>query len=154
MLNYTLKRAKVMDGGEEIATVRGLSLNDIMQLVTLNMSAMQMLFDQFKDRATEEISADEIAATGMELLRSAPGLIAQIIAIGTDAYADYEPSEGTASPLEVIKSMPTGTQIACIEEIGKLTFTADFGPKKVIALVLKAVQGTIRGGSDTRALKD
>lgn len=147
-LNYTLKRAAIMDGETEVATVRGLSLNDITDLISINAGAMEQLFAQFNGRDMESIAVDEVAHAGKDMLRSAPALMAQIIAIGSDAYKDRDP-DAEESPLELIQQMPAGLQIACLEKIGEMTFTAFGGPKKVLALVLRAVQGLSQGVRET-----
>lgn len=140
-LNYTLKKSKVMDGDDLIATVRGLSLNDIVELISMNKEAMESLFNQFAERDPNTITEGEIVQTGMGLLSSAPMLIAQIIAVGADAWEDYTGADGEVNPIESILSMPTGLQVMCLEQIGSLTFNAANPPKKMLALTLKAVQG-------------
>lgn len=139
-LKYTLKRKAVMDGDEEIATVRGLSLNDIVELVTLNKDAMESVFEQFNGRDPSTITEDEVTSTGLGMLTSAPMLIAQIIAVGADAYKNYTP-DTDENPVEVVLGMPTGLQIAFLEAIGTMTFNAANPPKKMLALALKMAQG-------------
>lgn len=148
-LKYTLKRATIMDGGEEIATVRGLSLNDITELMSVNAGAVEELFNQFNDRDPETVRPDEVTRVGMDMMRNTPMLLAQIIATGSDAYLDYDEKSGEQSPMELIMSMPAGMQIACLEKIGEMTFTAFGGPKKVLALVLRIAQGLIQGDRGT-----
>lgn len=146
-LNYTLKREKVMDGDDEIATVRGLSLNDIIGLLNMNKEAMTFLFDQFKDRDPLTITEGEIDDVGMQMIESAPMLVAQIIAEATDAYAGWDESDPAANPLNLILTMPVGVQMAFIEPIGRLTFSAGGGAKKMLALAMKAVQGGSQSAS-------
>jgi hypothetical protein len=137
-LNYTLKKEKVMDGDEEVATVRGLSLNDIIDLCTLNKESVTALFDQFSERDPQSISESEIMQTGLGMLKSAPLLIAHIIATATDAWETYdEADENAVNPLTIIMGMPTGIQINCLEAVGKMTFTASNPPKKMLALAFK-----------------
>ena len=151
-LNYTLKRASVMDGDEQIATVRGLSLNDITELMSVNVESLEALFAQFKDRTAETIEVDEITTIGVGLIKSMPVLMAQIIAAGADAYEGYDPAavdldgDPLPNPMDIITAMPMGIQLACLEKIGELTFAAGGGPKKVFALVLKAMQGLSQSG--------
>jgi|GEM_PF-2899801 hypothetical protein len=144
-LKYTLKRAEVIDGGDVVATVRGLSLNDMTDLMQINAEAMDLLFEQFRGREPDSISEIEVSGIGVSLLKSAPVIVAQIIATATDAYSEYEEAEGRPTPMDVIMAMPTGTQMACLEKIGELTFNAGFDPKKLIALALSVMKGAGQG---------
>lgn len=143
-LNYTLKKEPVMDGSEVVATVRGLSLNDIIELIILNKESMNGLFDQFSERDPDSITEGEIVSTGLGLLTTAPMFIAQIIAVASEAWEDYEDDGDKENPLNTILSMPTGMQIAFLEKIGMMTFNAANPPKKILALALKMAQGAGR----------
>ena len=139
-LKYKIKREPVIDDdGSEIATVRGLSLNDIVGLVLINKDAMEGLFQQFNGRAPDSITDADINGVGISMIENAPTLVAQIIADATDAYADYQVTEGEDSPISVIMGMPTGLQIHFLEKIGRLTFEKGGSPKKLLAQVLKLV---------------
>ena len=140
-LKYKLKREQVLDDdGSEIATVRGLSLNDIVGLVMINKDAMEGLFAQFNGRDPASIGEDDINGIGIAMIESAPSLVAQIIADATDAYPEgYEQAEGEDSPLDLILSMPTGLQIHFLEKIGRLTFEKGGSPKKLLAQVMTLV---------------
>lgn len=141
-LKYRVKTEKVMDGDEEIATVHGLSFNAIVGLININRPVVEGLFNKFQGREADSISEDEVSAVGMEMIETAPVLVAQIIAEASDAYADYDSKdEGAENPMDVIMSMPVGLQIAFLEKIGPLTFNAGGGAKKMLALAIKAVQG-------------
>ena len=82
-LKYKIKREPVIDDdGSEIATVRGLSLNDIVGLVLINKDAMEGLFQQFNGRAPDSITDADINGVGISMIENAPTLVAQIIADG------------------------------------------------------------------------
>lgn len=142
-LKYTVKTRKIMDGDEEVGTVHGLSLNHIVGLINNNRPAVEALFSKFQDKP--EMSEDEVANIGMDMVEQAPLMVAQIIAFATDAYEGYVAVEGEATPLDTIMSMPVGLQLAFLQEIGDLTFSAGGGAKKILALALK----TARGGSQS-----
>ena len=147
-LKYKMKTKDVMDGDEVVGTVHGLSFNAIVGLVNLNRPAVEALFNQFQGRDPATINEGEINAIGMEMLESAPVLVAQIIAAATDAYEDFDPKEeGATSPLDTIMDMPLGLQLAFLQEIMPLTFNAGGGVKKMLALALKASQGASQSGS-------
>lgn len=140
-LKYRQKTVPIMDGDEQVGTVRGLAFNEIVGLIDANRPIVEALFDKFNGRDPKSIAEDEIVATGMEMIHSAPVFVAQIIAAASDAYEDYEPTEDGETPIDVIMSMPLGLQMAFLNEIGPLTFSAGGGAKKLFALALKAVQG-------------
>lgn len=139
-LKYKLKREQVLDDdGSEIATVRGLSLNDIVGLVMINKDAMEGLFAQFNGRDPASIGEDDINGIGIAMIESAPTLVAQAIAEATDAYKDHQQVEGEDTPMDTILSMPTGLQIHFLEKIGRLTFEKGGSPKKLLAQVMTLV---------------
>lgn len=149
-LNYKLKTEKVLDDdGTEIATVRGLSLNDIVGLIMINKDAMDGLFAQFSDRDPESISEDDINGMGLSMIQSAPTLVAQAIAEATDAYKGYVEVEGEDSPMDLIMSMPTGLQIHFLEKIGRLTFERGGSPKKLLAQAMNLVGKNLSGSPQT-----
>ena len=127
---YTLKSLPVMDGDTEAFTVRGLSLNAIVQLLVINRASIEELFDKFSGREVDTIDETEIVNVGMGMIESAPGLVAHVIALGADATEHYD---------EIV-NLPVGLQIAALEKIGELTFAAGGGPKKMLALALKLMR--------------
>lgn len=143
-LKYSVKTRKIMDGADEIATVHGLSLNAIVGLINLNRSAVEALFESFSGKS--EVDDEQLASLGMDMIESAPIMVAQIIAAATDAYENYVAVEGETTPLDTILDMPVGLQLAFLQEIGELTFAAGGGAKKVLALALKAAQGGSQSG--------
>lgn len=142
-LKYTVKSRKIMDGDDEVGSVHGLSLNHIVGLINNNRPAVEALFSKFQDKP--EMSDEEVANIGTDMIEQAPVLVAQIIAFATDAYDDYVEVEGVLSPLDTILSMPIGLQLSFLQEIGDLTFSAGGGAKKMLALALKAARGQSAG---------
>jgi hypothetical protein len=140
-LKYKIKTRKIMDGDDEVGTVHGLSLNHIVGLINNNRSAVETLFSKFQDKPEGSLSEDEVASIGADMIEQAPLMVAQIIAFATDAYEGYVAVEDEPTPLDTIMSMPVGLQLAFLQEIGDLTFSAGGGAKKMIALALKAARG-------------
>lgn len=138
-LKYKVKTRKIMDGDDEVAIIHGLSLNHLVGLINNNRAAVEALFNKFQD--TSELSDDEVANVGMDMIEQAPVMVAQIIALATDAYDDHIAVEGEPSPLDTILSMPVGLQLTFLQQIGDLTFSAGGGAKKMLALALKAARG-------------
>lgn len=141
-LKYTVKMRKIMDGDDEVGSVHGLSLNHIVGLINTNRPAVEALFSKFQDKETVALTDDEVGNIGLEMIEQAPVMVAQIIALASDAYDGYDAKdEGAVSPLDTIMSMPVGLQLAFLQEIGDMTFSAGGGAKKMLALALKAARG-------------
>lgn len=137
---YTLKTALIMDGETEVATVRGLSFTDIVQLLQVNREAMERLYAEFAGRDPNSIGEGEVTAIGMQMVEKAPALAGHIIALAADAPESFDD----------IIAMPVGLQIACLEKIGELTFTSGGGLKKTLALAMKAMSGASQSASPAR----
>lgn len=141
-LNYTQKTKPIMDGDEVVAHVHGLSFNAMVGLINMNREVVEGLFNSFQGRDVETISEQEVMGVGMEMITKAPVFVAQIIAQASDAYDGYDPKdEGAINPMDIIMGMPVGLQLAFLQEIGPLTFSAGGGAKKMIALAMQAAQG-------------
>lgn len=129
MAKFTLKTAKVEVADNEFLSVRGLSLNDITQLILLHREAIEGVFTSFSGRDPQSITEDDAANVAMNMIESAPALVAHIIALAADdvdAYDDYV-------------ALPLGTSVEALEKIGGLTFANGGGPKKIMGLAMKLV---------------
>lgn len=136
-LKYTLKTARIeIDGPESYIEVRGLSPNHIVQLLQLNRPSIERLFNEFSNRDVSQITEEEVIEAGMGMIEQAPALVAHIIALAADAVDQFD---------EVV-ALPVGVQIAALERIADLTFTAGGGPKKVLALATK-LMGSRQSGT-------
>lgn len=139
-LKYKIKTEKVFDGEDDVGEVHGLSFNAIVGLIQLNRPAVEGLFSKFQGREDAAITEEEVSAVGMDMLEKFPSMVAQVIAMASDAYDGVEDGE-ERRVLEDIMDMPVGLQLAFLEKIGPLTFNAGGGAKKMLALAMKAVQG-------------
>lgn len=135
------KTVEVKDGDEVVGTVRGLSFNEIVQLIDMNRPIVEALFEKFNGVDPTAIAEDAILESGMDLIKETPVFAAQVIAAATDAYEGFEQTEGEVAPLDAVMAMPAGLQLAFLQEIGPLTFNAGGGAKKMLALAMKTVQG-------------
>lgn len=115
--------------GKVVFTVRGLSLNDIVQLLQKNRPAMEQVFNEFQEKG-DKLLGDDQALVQM-LLESVPRLFAQAVARAAD-----EPDQE-----DVILKLPLSMQVDAFEQIGKLTFDAEGGPKKVLEAVVRVLKG-------------
>lgn len=125
---FLSKQVPLSDGGDP-ATVRGLSLTDISQIVLANRAEAIDIFSTIMSKKNNMTPGD-IAGIADNMLLMAPNLTATIIAAGTgdiDAYTD-------------ILRMPFGDQLLLVHEIGELTFKTNGGPGKVWEIVVKMLQ--------------
>jgi len=134
-----LPTADISTSGGSI-TVRGLTLVDITTLVRGRFDEVASLFDKYVPQ--EGASSLNTEAIGRELIDTAPEIAAYIIALAAD---------GDEDDAGIAMKLPFPVQIEALEAIGKLTFGADGGPKKVLETVIriaKHVTGLVR---DARA---
>lgn len=138
MAKFTLKKALIKVTDDEGFEVRGLSLNDISQLISLNKSIMEELFLRYAGGNLEELSSEDIAGRSAEaamgVLEQAPGMIAHLIALGAEdpeGFDDYV-------------TLPVGVQLEAASEIGRLTFEMSGGSKKFLGLVQALMKGNAR----------
>lgn len=121
--------ATVKTSGGEF-TVRGLSLTDILFLVSKHRAAMKALFDKFV-KGQSDVALESYSNLGAALIESAPDVAAEIIALAAD-----EPEE-----IETVKRISFPAQIEALERIGDLTFAAEGSPKKVVETVIRVLSG-------------
>lgn len=107
--------------------VRGLSLEDVTVLISSHGPVMEDFFARYS--GNEDFDAMQI---GMNLVNSAPALVAQIIALAAD-----EPDQA-----QKIRKFAINVQQEALEKIAKLTFDASGGPGKFIEAVIRLVKGT------------
>ncbi len=115
--------------GEQVFAVRGLSLNDVVLLLQNNRPAMERLFAEFQDKG-DDLLGDDQALVQM-ILANFPRLFAQAVALAAD-----EPNGE-----DQVLNLPFSMQIDAFEKIGRLTFAAEGGPKKVMETVVRVLQG-------------
>lgn len=125
--DYVLPTMEVTlpDGGS--FAVRGLSLDDVAQLLVKHGPVMETFFTRYSGGV--ESNAMEV---GMGLIAQAPALVAQIIALAADA-PEME---------HVVRKMPMGIQQDALEKLSQMTFDASGGPGKFVAAVVRLIQGT------------
>ena len=128
--NYKPKRLDVSIGEDNVVQLRGLSLVDITVLVDHHLPDLEELFELFADINKQDDQQFETVV--MSLLQRAPGLAANIIALGSDEPDDAKKAATLPAPL----------QIDMLLKIGTLTFEEVGGVKKgwesIAALLTKA----------------
>lgn len=143
--NLKLATEQVKTKGGEFA-VRGLSFVDISALVRDYSDEVRSFYDHY---ASSIIAGDMSNATimnaGSSLLEMTPKLAGAVIAA---ASGDYD-EEG----ITIACGLTVSTQIEALEKIGRLTFEAEGGPKKVLETVIALFQGTTKSVADLRVSK-
>jgi len=140
MAKFTLKKVliKVTEDEGNAFEVRGLSPNDISQLLMLHKPVMEQLFIKYAAQDPEKLNADDIAGSAseiaMSMLEQAPALVAHAIALAADDTDNFK--EYTA--------LPVGVQLGAIADIGRLTFETAGGSKKLLDLVKGLLLATTR----------
>lgn len=132
------KSIEVSDGVS--FAVRGLSPNDVLGLYYRRRGELSALFDHYAAQAKKGRKApdpDDVAALGVELVHSAPQLLAEIIAIagGTSAEDEHFAAEAAAA-----LNLPTGIQALALQAIADLTFTSEMPAGKFLAVALRMAQ--------------
>lgn len=115
--------------------VRGLSFDDIATLVRSHYEPLSNLFDEYIAEgvaaAVTESEGEELSQAVMGVMKQAPGLIADVIALAAD-----EPDL-----IDKIKKLPIGVQIDAIQKTLTLTLQAEGGLGKLVETITGLVQG-------------
>lgn len=117
-------------GGQQIATLRGLSLADAGVLMDGYAEPLALVWSKhFADPAADQVDRMAIAKT---LLQVAPGAVAAMIALAADQPEDVEKAA----------KLPFPVQLQAMLDIGELTFGSEAEVKNFVATVIRAFQAT------------
>jgi hypothetical protein len=125
--SYTLSHERIEFTGGYIS-VRGLSIPEIQQIVSVNSEAAMILFEEIKQVAAEQKEID-IAFFVFSILNRFSVAVAHAIALAADVPND----------IEGISKLPPDVQVAALEKIATLSFAMDGGAKKFWQTVLRLV---------------
>lgn len=124
---------KVSDGVS--FAVRGLSFDDISTLVQSHYDPLSRLFDEYIAEgiaaAVIETENDELSQVVLGVMKQAPGLIADVIALAADERDE----------VDRIKRLTIGVQIDAIQKTLVLTLQAEGGLGKLVETITGLVQG-------------
>lgn len=115
--------------GGKFHAVRGLNLMDIMGLVERHKAPITAAFAEMSGETDKALNA--AGALGAGLLAALPEVAADVIAVASD-----EPES-----VGVVTKIPASIQLALLEKVAELTFSAEGGAGKVLEIVLNAVGG-------------
>lgn len=120
--DYKPATAKVVFKGGDFE-VRGLALDDVAVLMRSHLSDLNALMDIYSSTAANDgIKTNAMAKYALKLVKEAPGLVANLIALAAD-----EPNE-----VDAFRRLSMPIQLRAIEAIGTLTFEESGGPKNFI----------------------
>lgn len=121
-----------------VFAVRGLSLEDIVNLYNEHTEQAGSLFDQFNKWAAAEDGEDlpPLDQFLTLLISQAPILVARIIAKAAD--------EDTPAGLMMARRLDPLSQSITLEKIGKLTFRSEEDVKKMLALVIRHAKNLVQ----------
>lgn len=134
-LGFATESVKLAKGD---LTLRGLSLSDILSLYRANAEALRKLYTQVTLDTGQKLSLENESDVVALIAASAPEIVAQIIAMAAD--------EPTA--VDVARRLAFPVQIEALEKIGKLTFSQEGGPKKVVEAIVRMTGGITSLGQD------
>lgn len=124
------RESVTFNGGE--FSVRGLALDDVTVLMRHHMSDVDKLVEAFSSNdSTPEYAAKIAAQHIVTLVKEAPGLVANLIALASD-----EPDS-----VENARRLGIAVQIRALETIAKLTFDEAGGPKKFVESLVALLRG-------------
>lgn len=113
--------------------VRGIALDDLALLLKNHMADIDALIDIYEKEVREDVRVTAIAQYAMGLVKEAPGLVANAIALCSDA----------PDSVDKARRLPLAVQVKALEAIGRLTFEEAGGPKKFFES-LKTLFGAVR----------
>lgn len=103
--------------------VRGLSLDDVSILMRSHLPDVEAIIDLLaKGNAGAEFEVSAVLEHAITLVKEAPGLVANLIALACD-----EPDE-----VDKARALSLPVQVRAIETICKVTFDEAGGPKKFV----------------------
>lgn len=132
-------QTKTITAGAATFEVRGLSMNDLMMVVTEYGPQMTLVFNRLQQG---DIQGDDIKGTIVNMSREFPDLLAAVICLAAD---EYDPEM-----VAKMKKVPLGVTTEAAEEIFKLTFTSEAEVKKFIESLSRMIAAG--SGALTQAL--
>lgn len=124
--SYKAPRREVPLAGGQSFQVKGLTLTDVSVLVETHFDDLDAIIEMFTNEKVN-LSVDNLKSLATSVVSQAPGLAANLIALGAGAK-DAAPN--------IQSEFPVGTQIKALMDIGDLTFAEVGGIKKGLEQVV------------------
>lgn len=128
--DYKPETAEVKFKGGSLI-VRGLALDDLAILMRTHLSDLDSLVAMFKGDVENEIAVSAMAQYAITLVKEAPGLVANLIALACD----------DGDNVDAYRKLSIPKQFESVEAIGRLTFEEAGGPKKFIENLMRLFRG-------------
>ena len=112
-------------------TVRGLALDDVAVLMRSHLVDLDKLIDIYQNKVGDAATVAVFTQYAVTLAKEAPGLMANIIALGCD--------DGDNVPKYRKLSLPI--TVRAVEQIVNLTFEEAGGPKKFVESLIEIFRG-------------
>ena len=141
LADYEPIRASVEFKGGSLQ-VRGLALDDIALLMRGHLDDLNPLVDLYMQESQKENDISAMAKHIIALVREAPGLVANMIAMASD-----EPDL-----VDKARTLPMAVQIKAVQQIGVLTFEEAGGPKKFVESLIGLVRSATPARNQTVSL--
>lgn len=109
-------------------SVQGLSLTDMVSIYRRHQGDLALWFERLVGGAVD----DQVAEIAASLMDSSQDMAFEIIAAGS-GLADAE-------TIAIAAKLPVAVQVDALSKIGRLTFTSEMPPKKLIETVINAAQ--------------
>lgn len=119
-----LPTSEVFFSEDQSITVRGLSVADLSEIIRDHATVLNSIYQENIVDAGEMPAADVLARA---LMTEAPEVVARIV-----AHANDEPDSW-----EIVKNLPTITQINALVEVAILTFHSEAEVKKLMETLIQ-----------------
>lgn len=133
--SITIKREEVQLSDGQSFTVRAVSTNDLMILVSEHGSTLGLIFGKLTGGAVEpgSLTSDTVRQLVFDLAREFPGIAAEIIALAADDYDE--------DGIKLAGELPITTQADAIEKVFHLTFASEGDVKKFVESLTRMLVG-------------
>lgn len=140
---YQIPRTDVKVSGGQAITVRGLSVNDLVEILRDHSSVLDRLYQTHIVNSNDVPPAAHLART---LMTEAPTVVSKIIALANDEPECWE----------IVGQMPGLDQINCLVEVGLLTFHSEAEVKKLMETLIQGsgVLSSLLGVVGNRSLPE
>jgi len=122
--------------------VRGLALEDVSVLLRSHLPDLNALVTLFQSNARDDVAVTSMAQYAIALVKEAPGLVSNLIALAAD-----EPDNVAA-----FRKLSMPIQLRAIETIGRLTFEESGGPKNFFESLINLVRSVSPTAGQTGSL--
>ena len=135
----------VQVSNEESFPVRGLDPTGEFGIYYRHAGQLGGLIEQVVGRVREGggVEAEDVQMVAAGLLRDAPAIMAEIVALGSGS--DPTEEANWLDDVEIAGRLPFAAQVDALSKIAELTFTSDMPPGKFVSLVAGLMKSAATG---------